>query len=180
MTTFQRCHADGSDAGKGSASWIEIDDVAAARWILKGIADGDPEVMDIQPSPLSGEWAGKSIPEIIDGYNDMSDEDAEQAADAYEEGFSQAFWATLEDRAAALVEIDGPTLDREGRYRVDGWPAVAVYVHDQYADRAVVVMVGDDREHDLDASDLTAICEDDYCPGCGQIGCHAYADGSEG
>ncbi len=36
------------------------------------------------------------------------------------------------------------------------------------------VMVGDDREHLVDVDDLTPIGEDDYCPGCGQIGCHCY------
>lgn len=33
------------------------------------------------------------------------------------------------------------------------------------------VMVGDDRVHEIDVDDLTEISEDDYCSGCGQIGC---------
>lgn len=33
------------------------------------------------------------------------------------------------------------------------------------------VMVGDDRVHIVDPDDLTEIDEDDYCSGCGQIGC---------
>jgi hypothetical protein len=36
------------------------------------------------------------------------------------------------------------------------------------------VMVGDDRVSTVDVDDLTLIHEDDYCPGCGQIGCKAY------
>jgi hypothetical protein len=39
--------------------------------------------------------------------------------------------------------------------------------------RVRAVMVGDDREHVVDVTDLTEITEDDYCAGCGQTGCHA-------
>ena len=37
--------------------------------------------------------------------------------------------------------------------------------------RVVAVMVGDDREHEIDIDDLVKIDEDDFCFGCGQIGC---------
>lgn len=40
-------------------------------------------------------------------------------------------------------------------------------------DRVVAIMVGDDREFIIDVEDLTKISEDDYCSGCGQIGCTA-------
>ncbi len=33
------------------------------------------------------------------------------------------------------------------------------------------IMVGDDREHFVALEDLTPIAEDDFCHGCGQIGC---------
>lgn len=33
------------------------------------------------------------------------------------------------------------------------------------------VMVGDDRELEVDRSELKLISDDDYCSGCGQIGC---------
>ncbi len=32
-------------------------------------------------------------------------------------------------------------------------------------------MVGDDHEWHLDATDLHQIEDDEYCSGCGQIGC---------
>lgn len=35
----------------------------------------------------------------------------------------------------------------------------------------VAVMVGDDREHIVDVSDLTILADEDYCHECGQIGC---------
>jgi hypothetical protein len=34
-----------------------------------------------------------------------------------------------------------------------------------------VVMVGDDREHEVDPDDLVMLDDDDYCSSCGQIGC---------
>ena len=37
--------------------------------------------------------------------------------------------------------------------------------------RVIVVMVGDDRKHEVDTEDLTKIDEDAYCHSCGQIGC---------
>lgn len=41
-------------------------------------------------------------------------------------------------------------------------------------DRVRAVMVGDDGEFIVDVEDLTALSEDDYCPGCGQVGCAAH------
>lgn len=32
-------------------------------------------------------------------------------------------------------------------------------------------MVGDDRDFVIDEANVTVLTEDDYCPGCGQIGC---------
>jgi hypothetical protein len=41
--------------------------------------------------------------------------------------------------------------------------------------RVVMVMVGDDRRFSIDPDACTILHDDDYCPGCGQIGCTAYA-----
>jgi hypothetical protein len=35
------------------------------------------------------------------------------------------------------------------------------------------VMVGDNREHTIDVTSLTKINDDDFCGGCGQVGCAA-------
>lgn len=38
-------------------------------------------------------------------------------------------------------------------------------------DRVVAVMIGDDAEHVVAVEDLTPLEDEDYCAGCGQIGC---------
>lgn len=39
----------------------------------------------------------------------------------------------------------------------------------------IVMMVGDDRPFVVDPDELVKIDDGDWCPGCGQIGCKAYA-----
>lgn len=38
--------------------------------------------------------------------------------------------------------------------------------------RVLAVMVGDDKQHEVDIADLTPLAEGAYCGCCGQIGCH--------
>ena len=82
-------------------------------------------------------------------------------------------------------------LDFNARYRVDGIPGIAFYLTGFYSEpdedtiwtgfervdetRVIAIMVGDDRKHIVDVSDLTLLNENDYCPECGQIGCTHYA-----
>lgn len=40
-----------------------------------------------------------------------------------------------------------------------------------HSDCVMVRMVGDDRDHHVDSSDLAALNGDEFCGGCGQIGC---------
>lgn len=90
------------------------------------------------------------------------------------------------------------TLDRDARYRVNGWPGVAVWTkryertprideetgeeiriwlgecddaYDINEDMVYVVMVGDNQEHLVDAEDLILIDDEAYCHVCGQLGC---------
>ena len=37
--------------------------------------------------------------------------------------------------------------------------------------RVVAHMIGDDQDFTFDVEDLEPIADEDYCPGCGQIGC---------
>ena len=61
--------------------------------------------------------------------------------------------------------------------RVKGWEGIAFYKPMTCEDNShdlgceVVVMVGDDRRHHVDESDVTPLKEDEFCGGCGQIGC---------
>jgi len=51
------------------------------------------------------------------------------------------------------------------------------WVEDTESGMVLMVMVGDDHEHKVDATDCTEIGEDDYCHECGQIGCTADGRG---
>lgn len=80
--------------------------------------------------------------------------------------------------------------DPDARYSVAGYGGVAFsYFGDETqpdedtewsgfevpTGRVVMVMVGDDHRFSIDPADCTVLSDDDYCPGCGQIGCKAYA-----
>lgn len=82
-------YAEGLAAGLAAGSWVEVNDIATAQHIHSGYEDGDPEVMDMQPSPLSGEWAGESLAEL--GLADATGEDL----DEYESGYSEGFWSSV-------------------------------------------------------------------------------------
>lgn len=45
------------------------------------------------------------------------------------------------------------------------------FEQDESCGRVIVVMVGDDRRHEVDVDDLTPLAEDAYCGCCGQVGC---------
>lgn len=44
-------------------------------------------------------------------------------------------------------------------------------------ERAIVVMVGDDRRHTVYMDDLSPLPREDYCADCGQIGCGHNTEG---
>lgn len=81
----------GTTNGKAAASWVEIDSTNAQS-ILDAWYEGDPKVMEIQPSPLSGEWAGESIVEILGESADEAD------AETYEQAFMDGFWDEIQRR----------------------------------------------------------------------------------
>jgi len=58
-------------------------------------------------------------------------------------------------------------------YRVDGYSGIAFYRAKPARDgRAFMIMVGDDRVHEVPADDVHPIKRESYCGECGQIGCH--------
>ncbi len=48
------------------------------------------------------------------------------------------------------------------------------WIPDEGARRVRYVYVGDDTEHEADVADLRPLEDEDYCGGCGQVGCRAY------
>jgi hypothetical protein len=73
-------------------------------------------------------------------------------------------------------------------YQIKGWKGVAWHVlgwetepdedtewsgYENRTGKVIAVMIGDDRHFSVDPDDITPVSEEDYCPECGQIGCHA-------
>jgi hypothetical protein len=97
-------YEEGKAHGTARGSWVFDGNTPYEnyRWVLAGYDDGDPEVLDLCPNPLSGEWAGESIPELLglsvgDPYPD--DDDLQE----YEDGFVQGFWAEVIGTARTMV-----------------------------------------------------------------------------
>jgi hypothetical protein len=96
-----RAEALGAEHGSAAGSWVIDGNTTAetAQGIVRGYEDGDPMVMDMQPAPLSGEWADSMTPQELiheltgEEYDLHSDEFVKDAAcDAYEHAYSQAYW----------------------------------------------------------------------------------------
>jgi len=96
MQTLDQLQKDAYDAGKGAGSWV-FDGNSSPEYcafVLKGYVDGDPEVMDMCPSPLSGEWADSPTPtpQTLQNDYDVSHEDIDEACDRYEQAFQLGYW----------------------------------------------------------------------------------------
>lgn len=87
----------GQQDGESAGSWMFDGNTTdeTYRHVLRGIEEGDPEVLDMMGAPLSGEWAGRSIMEIFG--HDATDEEM----DAYEEAYALAYWDYVESTARA-------------------------------------------------------------------------------
>lgn len=109
QTERERADAAGYEAGTAAGSWVIDGNTTedAARTLLEGIADGDPEVLDALPSsPLSGEWAGDPLPRDILAEFDLTEDDdaAEDILRAYEEGFSRGVVDEAQRSAYAILD----------------------------------------------------------------------------
>jgi hypothetical protein len=121
-TALRRAHELGSEAGEAAGSWIIDGNTSreTARRILQGIEDGDPEIMDMQPAPLSGEWADSPTPDDIleeitgVGSAQVDAFHREDLLNAFEEAYSEGFWdvVTRDAQSASGLSIppsDAPT-----------------------------------------------------------------------
>ena len=105
----------GKQAGHAAGSWVFDGNTSEAEYrrVLDGYEAGDPEIMDLEPSPLSGEWADSWTPRSLGdelGVIDTEDRDyelrIEAISDAYEQGFSESFWDEV--TRAARYQLDFP------------------------------------------------------------------------
>ena len=61
---------------------------------------------------------------------------------------------------------------RGDHVQVTGYGGVAFWYDELVNENtATVIMVGDDYRHTVPIEDITSIDEDEFCGGCGQIGC---------
>lgn len=101
----------GLDYGKARGSWV-IDGNSPKEFcqkIIDGYEDGDPEIMDISGSPLSGEFADgptessvlRSLDVEIADHCNMCQEEQTEIIDAYEHAYQEGFWDTVIQAAYA-------------------------------------------------------------------------------
>jgi len=109
-----KARANGYSDGEDAASWLldgNSSDAAALK-LLRGIRDGDPEVLDQLPgSPLSGEYAGEKVPNDVLRDVDLEEDDelAEAAIAAYEDGFDSGVHDGAEKLALRQLGLEGTT-----------------------------------------------------------------------
>jgi hypothetical protein len=104
--TIARAREAGRERGQAAGSWVFDGDTTqdTIRRILQGWDNGDPEILDMQPAPLSGEWAGESIPELSAEYElNLEDDDI---ATAFEDGFADGYWDEVQRSGKAMLGED--------------------------------------------------------------------------
>ena len=93
----------GREHGKNAASWVFDGNTTTDtyRWYARGIDEGDPEVMDSLREPsLSGEFAGeyseRGLERGLERDLELDEDEIDDAADAYNQAASEAFWHEVE------------------------------------------------------------------------------------
>lgn len=104
-----RAFALGREHGVNTGSWVidgNTSTETAAR-IIQGYEDGDPEILDMEPSPLSGEWADSPTPKTLADELELAEEyrgsELDQLCTDYELGFSEGYWAEVTRAARAIL-----------------------------------------------------------------------------
>lgn len=95
------------EAGAAAGSWMLDGNTSreTALAILRGYEDCDPEIMDMQPAPLSGEMAGESIPELLgDLLADIPDDEHDDMLEHYETCYGDEFWDTVTRAAKDVIQ----------------------------------------------------------------------------
>ncbi len=104
----ERAEEEGYEHGVTAGSWLLDGNSSAdaARRLLRGIEDGDPEILDQLPaSPLSGEYADGLLPRDVLAWYDLDEQHdaADDVLRAFEDGFSRGVKAEAVRSATALL-----------------------------------------------------------------------------
>ena len=105
MTT--NYYEEGRRRGEACGSWLVDGNTSeeTLRAIIAGYDEGDPQILEMMPAPLSGEYAGGSISEIFGlkiGQDFPADEDLEE----YEAGFCEGFWSRALADCAGFLGVE--------------------------------------------------------------------------
>jgi hypothetical protein len=108
-TLVEKAAELGYDYGVSKGSWVIDGNTSEdmCRKIIKGYDDGDPEILDYAPAPLSGEWAGEpTTSSVLRALFVEDNEEHEHLIDTYEISFYQGFWDTVIQAAKAQLPED--------------------------------------------------------------------------
>jgi hypothetical protein len=172
--------------GRNAGSWV-VDGNTSTEQLRRIIQESEAgeffDLMGDLSEPLSGEWAdGYTAEQLAEDVLGLEDGDEitfelkDKLADTYEQAYWSAFEAEAVRSAKAMLPDDSAyeALDQTVAYTTFEWgPGVAVRL-DGPGDSdgmAYVVMVGDDRRHQVSIDGLRFA--EHYCRGCGQTGCTA-------
>lgn len=109
LTTYEECEENartlGAQDGESAASWYFDGNTTSETYarVLRGIDDGDPEILGTFPGPdLSGQWADATTPRdfVPDGAPDWTDD----LCLAYEDAFILAVSDYIEQVARYHAE----------------------------------------------------------------------------
>lgn len=107
QSNADRAFEMGREHGKARGSWVIDGNTSTFRAlrIIQGYEDCNPEVMDMEPAPLSGEWADDPTPESVYAELGVSEDDdpAGQLLTDYELGFSEGFWDEVQRAARGVL-----------------------------------------------------------------------------
>jgi hypothetical protein len=102
-----RAYEMGYEHGRAAGSWVVDGDmtgeIEAYKWLLHGVDDGDPVVLDALPSgPLSGEWADGPTPASVLADLGVDDEDPDVDTDDLLFEFESGFDAGVADEVTEI------------------------------------------------------------------------------
>lgn len=98
----RKAHQFGREQGTAAASHVFDGNTEMGQYykVFNGIAEGDPEVADLEPNPLSGEWADGldelTVLSTAGNTDDHVNEENAHLISAFEDGFNTAFWDEID------------------------------------------------------------------------------------